>query len=181
MEEALALRLEAPRLLLALAPAPLFTSPKAPPDEGFPPAEGLGRAGEALGEGLGEELGRLALAGAAAGRLAAAGVLAEGRAADPPVEGRALDAPAEVRPPTLVAEGPVPPELQPRASRLRAELAVLGEPLLPRRLWSGCHFCCPPACVPLRLALALTFRLALTLALRLTLTFRLTSMSTSPW
>ena len=35
-------------------------------------------------------------------------------------------------------------ELQPRDSRLRAEAWAPGEPLVRKRLWSGCHFCAGP-------------------------------------
>ncbi len=115
--------------------------------------EGLGRGCETLGDGLW----RLTL-GEAVGRLA------DGAA----VEGRA---------PTLPVEGPAPPEPQPRASVPRAEFAAAGEPLLFRRLWSGCHFFCalvddgraPEAAVD---------RSRLTLESRLT--FLSMSISTSP-
>jgi hypothetical protein len=56
-------------------------------------------------------------------------------------------------------------ELQPRASRLRAEARASGEPLVRNRLWSGCHFCAG--------------RLTLLIVLWLMFTLRLMSMSTS--
>ena len=61
----------------------------------------------------------------------------------------------------------------------------LGEPLLAIRLWSGCHFCWPPA-APVWLApverelLALLFRFALLLLLTLMLLLLLTLMFTLP-
>jgi hypothetical protein len=58
-------------------------------------------------------------------------------------------------------------ELQPRDSRLRAEAKAPGEPLVRKRLWSGCHFC--------------GVRLTLLIVLWLMFTLRLMSMSTSPW
>ena len=60
-------------------------------------------------------------------------------------------------------------ELQPRASRLRAEAKAPGEPLVRNRLWSGCHFC----------GVRLTLLIVLWLLLMFTL--RLMSMSTSLW
>jgi hypothetical protein len=58
-------------------------------------------------------------------------------------------------------------ELQPRDSRLRAEARAPGEPLVRKRLWSGCHFCFG--------------RLTLLIVLWLMFTLRLMSMSTSLW
>jgi hypothetical protein len=60
-------------------------------------------------------------------------------------------------------------ELQPRDSRLRAEARAPGEPLVRKRLWSGCHFC------------AGRLTLLIVLWLLLMFTFRLMSMSTSLW
>src|SRR6185503_12112800 len=97
------------------------------------------------------------------------------RAAPAPVEGREPTLPVEAdgRVPAVGwVEARAPPELQPRASAVRAEAAALGAPLERTRLWSGCHFFCVPAWAALARVL--------TLALRLTLTFLLTSMSTSP-
>ena len=151
-----------PRLLAALALAPLLAPLKALPDEEARLAEGLALDGEALGEGLG----RLALA-EGAGR--------EGEGV--PVDGRAPAVPVEGRAPTPPVEGPVPPELQPRACWLLAEADAEEVPLLLSRLWSGCHFVC---------ALDDDARAPVALELRLTLEFRLTflltstSISTSP-
>ena len=101
----------------------------------------------------------------------------DGRAPAVPVEGRALAPPLE---------GPAPPEPQPRACLLAAD--VEGLPLLLSRLWSGCHFCCALVALVrfalverevlmlalrLTLLLTLTFRLTLTLLFTLTLTFAL--------
>jgi hypothetical protein len=167
---------------------PLLTPLNALPDEEGRLTEGLDLGCEALGDGLGrltlgDAVGRLADGVPVAGRAPTLPV--EGRVPVVPVEGRAPAVPAEGRAPTLPVEGPAPPELQPRASELRAVFAALGEPLLLSRLWSGCHFVCalvddaraPEALVD-RALLTLAFRLAL--ALRLTLTFWLTLMSTSP-
>ncbi len=56
----------------------------------------------------------------------------EGRALAWGVEGRALACAVEGRAPALAPEAP--PEPQPRASPLRAEAAVVGDPLLLKRL-----------------------------------------------
>ena len=156
----------APRLPKSREPEPLLIPPKALPPE---PPEGRLTEGEGLGAGrdaLGDGLGRLAL-GEAAGRLAE-GVPVEGLVPALPVEGRVPAVPVAGRAPTLPVEGPALPEPQPRASALR--VAALAEPLLFSRLWSGCHFCCPPV-AEVRALLALLFRLML--ALLLTLTFTL--------
>jgi len=169
-------RLEEPRLLEACALGPLLAPLNGLPDEEERLAEGLDLDCEALGDGLG----RLAL-GDVVGRLAE-GVPVEGRALAVPVEGRVPEVPVEGRAPAAPVEGPAPPELQPRASALRAEVEAVGEPLLAIRLWSGCHFVWPlvdDGRAPVALVWpAVVFRLTLTFWL--TLTFRLTSMSTSP-
>ena len=161
------LRLELPRLLAALALEPLLAPLNALPDEEPRLAEGLALACEGLGDGrerpaLGAAVGRLAEGVPVEGRAAAVPV--EGRAAAVPLEGRAPTVPVEGRAPTLPVEEPAPPDPQPRASALRAVLAAVGEPLLPRRLWSGCHLVWPLAepAWPDRAVLALAFRLALT-------------------
>ena len=162
-----------PRLLELRALAPLLMPPYALPEEDGRLDEEPARLGEALGEGderEAEGAGRDAPVDAV-GRLAD-GVPPEGRAAAVPVEGRAPAVPVEGRAPVLPVEGRVPPEPQPRASELRAEVAAVGEPLLARRLWSGCHFFWPPVDYarlpwpPLRLTFLFTFLS--------------TSMSTSP-
>ena len=130
-------RLEAPRLLAALALAPLLAPLKALPDE----EARLAEAGDALGAGLG----RLAPA-EGAGR-AAGTVLAEGRALP------------------LAAERPLGPESQPRACWLATEVDAAGVPLRLRRLWSGCHFCWAPVeetRAPAVVVLTLAFRFTLT-------------------
>src|SRR6185295_15606965 len=116
--------------LRALAPPP--APPYALPEEEEREAEGLGRDAPV------DALGRLADGVPVDGRVPAAPV--EGRAPAAPVDGRAPAAPVEGRAPLVPVEGRAPPEPQPRASALRAEAAAVGEPLLPRRLWSGCHF-----------------------------------------
>ena len=136
-------------MLISRAPAPLLVPPNALPDEEGRLVEGLDRVFEAPGE----EPERLA-------PVEAVGRLAEGV----PVEGRAPAVPVEGRAPTLPVEGPAPPEPQPRACELRAEFAAAGEPLLLRRLWSGCHFC-PPAVVLARGAATLPSRLMLAVRL----------------
>ena len=142
-----------PRLLAALALAPLLAPLNALPDEEARLAEGLA---------LGDALGRLGLA-EGAGR--------EGEGV--PVEGRAPAVAVEGRAPVLPVKGPVPPELQPRACLLLAEADAVGVPLLLSRLWSGCHFFCPLVEDEVDLEV-------LTLAFRLTLTFLSMSISTSP-
>jgi hypothetical protein len=122
-------------------------------------------------ETLGDGLGRLA-PGEGEGREAEAEPV-DGRAPAVPAEGRALAPPLE---------GPAPPEPQPRACLLAAD--VEGLPLLLNRLWSGCHFCWALV-VLVRFALeepeVLTLALRLTLTLLFTLTFRFTLTFTSPW
>lgn len=140
------LRLAEPRLLESRALAPLLTPLKALPPE---PALGVGRLTDGLAAGretlpadvAGDELGRFTL-GDAVGRLAdAAPVLGLGAAV--PVEGRAPTLPVEgagrVATPGCV-EGRVLAELHPRLSMVPAEAPAA--PLVRRRLWSGCHFCC---------------------------------------
>ena len=85
------------------------------------------------------------------------------------------------RAPAVAVEGPVPPELQPRACWLLAEADAEGVPLLLSRLWSGCHFV--PALdddARAPVALAEVDLEVLTLAFRLTLTFLSMSTFTSP-
>ena len=143
-------RLEEPRLLAEPPREPLLAPLKALPDEEPRLAEGLALDCEALGR----------LAPAEAAEREDEGVPVDGRAAAPP------------------DERPAPPESQPRACLLAAD--VDGVPLLLSRLWSGCHFCLVPdeeARAPELLTLAL--RLTLLLTLLLTLTFRLTFTFTS--
>jgi len=109
-------------------------------------AEGLDRAWEALGDGLGrlvlgEAVGRLAVGVPVEGRAAA--LPPEGRAAAVPVAGRAAGLPVEAVGRAVVlgwVEGRAPLELQPRASAVLADAAAVGLPLVLTRFWSGCHF-----------------------------------------
>ena len=94
------------------------------------------------------------------------------------MEGRALALPVEGRAPALPVEGLAPPPPQPRASVPRAVLAALGEPLLLRRLWSGCHFCCAPVALVLRPVLAPVLRLTVLFWLKLLFTFTFTFLFT---
>jgi hypothetical protein len=145
----------------------LLKPPKALPEAEGRLAEGAGRFAEAPGDAL--------------GRLAPWEV--DGRLADGvPVDGRAPTLPGEAAGRAAApgwVKGRAPPELQPRASEVRAEAAAPEDPLVRSRLWSGCHFFCvvdgrAPACVvravlPARSVFLLTFRF----------TFLSTSTSTS--
>jgi len=99
---------------------------------------GLARLTEGLALGLG-----LLTEGDAAGLLTEGDAL--GRAVGvAPVLGRAAPSPVPVEGRAPIDGVPVlgrlPPEPQPRASMVPADAAAPGEPLLLRRLWSGCHF-----------------------------------------
>lgn len=166
-----------PRLLALRALAPLLAPlnalpPPPPPEDRLTDGDADGADREALGDGLGrltlgDALGRLADGVPVEGRPPAP---VDGRAAAVPAEGLAAAVPAEGRAPEFPVEGraPAPPAPQPRASVLRAEVAALGEPLLLRRLWSGCHFFCPAVAPEPRFELTLVFRLKLLLTLTFT-------------